>query len=74
MISLSLNTLFQIVLVIALFALLGYVFGFHMLFMHNAMEIFWYALYFVAGLSLYSVLGWLYQTIFVKAETVPAKA
>ena len=72
--ALSLKTWFQIILVIAVFALLGYVFGFHMLFMHNAMEIFWYALYFVAGLSLYSVLGWLYQTIFVKAETVPAKA
>ena len=71
--ALSLKTWFQIVLVIAVFALLGYAFGFHMLFMHNAFEVFYYALYFAGALSLYSLVGWTYQTLFVDAETIPAK-
>lgn len=72
--ALSLRTWFEIVLVILVVATLGYFFGFYMLFMHGALEIFYYALLFVAGLSLYSLLAWTYETLFAETAEVPAPA
>lgn len=54
--ALTLKEWFIVVCVIVVFSALAYMFGFHMLFLHNAYEVFYYALYFIAGLSLYQVL------------------
>lgn len=71
--ALTLKDWFIVVLVVIVFAVLAYMFGLHMLFMHNAYEVFWYGLYFVAGLSLYQLTAWLYDVLFgAKPDTAKA--
>lgn len=70
----SLRTWFEIVLVIVVIATLGYFFGFYMLFTHGALEIFYYALLFGLGLSLYSLIAWTYETLFAETPQVSAPA
>lgn len=69
----TLKQYFQIILIVLVFASIGYMFGFHMMFLHNAFEIFWYALYFIGGLTIMSLIAWTYESFFLEVTVIPPK-
>lgn len=58
-------------MVLVVFSAFAYMFGLHMLFMHNAFEVFYYALYFGLGISLYQVVASVWN-FFFEAESKPS--
>lgn len=71
--ALTLKEWFVVIVVMLVSAVLAYIFGFHMLFLHNAYEVFWYALYFGGCLSLWQLLVSGYNFLSTPSETAKAK-
>lgn len=61
------NEMFKIILIIVVASILGYFFGFFMLFAHTAYEIFYYALFYGGMFFLYYLGSWI-VTVFQEGK------